>query len=70
LLNIMLYCSGFDSYDNFFADNTGVECEYFKRSTKLIVLNNTGESIDTKIKIYDGERSVSLEPYDMKKIQL
>ncbi|MCR5214045.1 MAG: 1,3-beta-galactosyl-N-acetylhexosamine phosphorylase [Eubacterium sp.] len=70
LFNIILYCSGYDTYDSFVADNIGVECAFFKKAQILLVINNTDQDVTTDIKVFERTKNVTLKPYEMKKLQL
>ena len=70
LVNIILYCSKKNTNESYITDNIFVDCAYFKRSCKLVAVNNSCEAQETTVNVFDVKRKIALKPYEMQVIDL
>lgn len=64
LLNMMLYGLGMDLDQNYLTDNANAECAYYPVSGKMVVINNSGETITTNVKTEKGRKTFTLEGFE------
>lgn len=69
LLNLLLYTKGMDLNQKYITDSYNAECAYYPKSGMLVVINNCGEEITTKVLTKNGEKEFSLKPYETQIIE-
>ena len=71
LLNLLLLAKGEGLNGKFITDNALVECAYFAKSKKLVVINNASTTQQTNIQGDNGQITVKdLEPFETRIIEV
>jgi len=66
LYQLIRYAGGEEVNGLYMTDNADCECAYYPGSNTLVVINNSGAVQQTKVAIENGERELTLEPYETK----
>lgn len=70
LLNVILNASGNGEDTMYLTDNCYTECAYYPEGKQLVVINNSGEEQTANIETESGKKTVTLDAYDTKIIDL
>jgi beta-D-galactosyl-(1->4)-L-rhamnose phosphorylase len=66
LLNIITYAAGLGTDIKYVTDNADAECAYYPADNKLVVINNSEETVTTSVLTDDGVKSFTLEAFETK----
>jgi beta-D-galactosyl-(1->4)-L-rhamnose phosphorylase len=66
LLNIITYAAGLGADIKYVTDNADAECAYYPADNKLVVINNSEETVTTSVLTDDGVKSFTLEAFETK----
>ncbi len=64
LLDLLLYLTGADGTAAALCDNPGAEAAWFPKSGKLVIMNNTENTVETTVTWPGGSRKVTLQPVE------
>lgn len=64
LMNIILSATGAGLDQKYLTDNAMTECCYYPEGKKLVIINNADNEESTTVKTDDGEKTVTLAPFD------
>lgn len=70
LLNLILMSAGESTEQNYTTDNVYTECCYYPDGKQLVVINNAETEQTTTVKTENGEKTVTLAPFDTAIIKL
>ena len=66
LYQLIRYAGGEEIKGLYMTDNADCECAYYPGSNILVVINNSGAVQQTMVAIKNGEKELTLEPYETK----
>ncbi len=64
LLNLMLYSTGMSLDQEYLTDNADVECAFYPKSGKLVVINNSDSETKANVRIQGGSMAFTLKPFE------